>query len=134
MPVYLALSVCASLYLSILTAYWLCDNTNIINFPYTQSKLTTMLFAISVILLLFSIRDDSMNRNYLARIGEMSFGIYLVHMPIKMVFEKLPFLSSISTIQLPIVKYILIFLLTIVVLKIAYKIMPTYYIRLLGLQ
>ena len=134
LPVYLSLSVFISLYISILTAFWLCDSTSIYNFPYTQSKLTSMLLAISVILLLFSLRDDNINRNFVARIGEMSFGIYLIHMPIKITLEKLPFLSGISIIQLPLVKFILVLLLTIAILQIAYKLLPLKYVRYLGLQ
>lgn len=138
-PFYIVLSLLISLSLSILAAFWLFKNSEISNFPYTQSKLTSMLYAFCVIILFFSIRDDNMRRNFIARIGEKSFGIYLLHIPIMLLLQKiieiLPLPVGLHALfSIPVTMLVLVICLTTIVLNVLYRIIPLRLLRLIGLQ
>lgn len=129
---YAVLAALASIYLSILAAFWIYNNSSVANFPYTQSKFTSMLLAISIITFFYSIREEKMTRNFLARIGEMSFGIYLLHMPIKKVYELMS--TKIAFLDYPLLKYLLVLLLSISILYYLGLLIPDKYMKSLGLK
>lgn len=135
---YLVVSSLIAILISILAAFWLYENNSIDNFPYTQSKTTSMLFAISIVLLFYSMHEDTMSRNILARIGEMSFGIYLLHLPIKVICDKYISMSQYSQLMslynLPVVKFLSVLLLTIGILVFTYRYIPSKIIRFVGLK
>ena len=135
---YLAVSTMAAIIISILAAFWLCDNSSIYNFPFTQSKLTSLLLALSVILLFYSLHEKDFPNNVLAHLGEMSFGIYILHLPVKFFLQKIISLTHSSDLlyvyQLPLVLYLSVLVITFLILLVVYRIVPRKYVRLLGLQ
>ena len=137
-PIYALIALMVSYYLSILVSFWLNDCSSIHNFPYTQSKLTSMLIALSVIMLIYSVRDLGMKRNILARIGEWSFGIYLLHMPVKMYFQGFITFAHLRTLNMlynyPLIKYIFVLLISSIIITILNHILPSKAMRVLGLQ
>lgn len=137
-PIYTFIALVVSYYFSILVAFWLNEYSDIHNFPYTQSKITSMFIAISAILLVYSVRDIDVKRNVLARIGEWSFGIYLLHMPIKLFFEVAIRLVHNSTIisvaDYSIIKYLVVLLMCFSVILLIDKVLPKKIMRFIGLQ
>lgn len=135
---YLAILALSAVFLSVLVAFWLYENNCVYNFPYTQSKITSMLYALSVILLFYSLHEDNMSPNVLTRLGEMSFGIYILHLPIKYflckAIEITHFSVGLPLCQIPLLMFTLVLIITILTLVIVYKIFPKKYVRLLGLQ
>lgn len=137
-PLYTFIALVVSYYLSILVAFWLNDNSGIHNFPYTQSKITSMFIAISVILLVYSVRDMDVRRNVLARIGEWSFGIYLLHMPIKMYFQGFITFTHIQKFNLlynyPPIKNMVVLIISYIILAILNRILPNKVMRVIGFK
>ena len=52
----------------------------------TQLKFTSFFYSLSLCFLLISLHQDT-KRNMIVRLGEMSFGIFIIHLPIKKVLE-----------------------------------------------
>ena len=137
-PIYTFIALIVSYYISIVVAFWLNGHSSLHNFPYTQSKLTSMFIAISVILLVYSLRDMNMKRNILARIGEFSFGIYLIHMPVMIVTQKVISVLHIQSIidfyNIAFIKYLSVLFASVVIVAIFNKVLPKKTVRVLGLQ
>lgn len=137
-PIYSFAALLVSLYLSIEVVFWLKGHSGIPNFPMTQSKITSMFIALSVILLLYSVREMDLPRNLFSRIGEMSFGIYILHIPIMLLLQKAIEMTHSTLIvhcwSFPVFKYMSVLLVTTCVLLLAYKMLPSKFVRLLGLK
>lgn len=140
-PIFAVISFVVSLFVSINMSFWLVEHTELHNFPYTQSKLTSLFVALSFILLIYSIRENDMPQNILSRIGEWSFGIYILHMPMAIVFHQIVKLVTFLKVEfllvllnLPLVKYIVILVLTLMVIFCLQNFLPKKLIRILGIQ
>lgn len=137
-PIYIFFALVVSYYLSIVVAFWLNGNSNLHNFPYTQSKLSSMFIALCVMLLVNSFYERKMPCGILSRIGEWSFGIYLLHIPIMIALQKAISLSRINvlmeTFNVPFIKYICVLAFTLAILFALSKTFPKNVLRVLGLQ
>ena len=138
LPIRCFIALLASYYMGIVIAFWLKNMSSIQNFPYTQSKLTSMFIAISIITLVYSIRDMGIKRNVLAKLGERSFGVYLLHMPVLIITQKV-----VSVVQIPLldyvysigfIKYLVVLTLTISIVYLLTNILPIRVVRIWGLQ
>lgn len=135
---YLTVSTLVAIFIGILVAFWIYENSSIYNFPFTQSKLSSLLLAISVILLFYSLHEDDFPNNVLGRLGEMSFGIYILHLPVKLFLQIIISLTRSSDLlyvyQLPLVMFLSVLVITVLILLVVYRTVPRKYVRLLGLQ
>lgn len=136
-PSYMVLSLLVTLVISTLVAFSILEVSPNVKITYTQAKLTSMAYALCLILLLYSIRDVNIPRNILCRFGEMSFGIYILHMVVKelgAVFISIMNIDVTPILSIPILKYISVLLVTVVILNISQRLIPTKFLRIIGFE
>lgn len=109
----------------------------IIGVPFwaaSQIKISSFFYSISLCLLFISLHRP-VKRGIIARLGEFSFGIYILHIPIKKVVELIinSFLPSNNPFWQVIVIFCTIFI-SWIVLEISNRILPKDLNRLLGLR
>lgn len=85
------------LYLALLESAYINENLHVPFWAASQIKFSTFFYALSLCLLLISLHGE-MRRNRVVRLGEMSFGIYLLHIPVLKIVNiavgKLPYWSQ----------------------------------------
>ncbi|MEY8687581.1 acyltransferase family protein [Bacteroides sp. AN502(2024)] len=69
------------LYLSILESAYINEVLNVPFWAASQIKFSTFFYALSLCLLLMALYGK-MERTWIVRLGELSFGIYLLHLPV----------------------------------------------------
>lgn len=136
-PIICVIVLIVSYYWGIVAAFWLEDNSVIFNYPYTQSKLTSMFISLSLILLVYSIHEVGVKQTVLSRIGDWSFGIYILHVPVMIGSQYLITIThntwTIDIYSMPIVRYSCVLLITLGILFLLNRVIPQRYLRYLGL-
>lgn len=69
------------LYLALLESAYINESLNVPFWAASQIKFSTFFYSLSLCLLLLSLHR-SLTRTWIVRLGEMSFGIYLLHIPV----------------------------------------------------
>lgn len=75
----------AGLALMLLESLFIYEIWEIPFFAVSQIKFSSFLFTVCIVLVLLKSYTHSYSRNFLAKVGEVSFGIYLLHIPMKKV-------------------------------------------------
>jgi peptidoglycan/LPS O-acetylase OafA/YrhL len=84
-----AISTAIFFVLSVFETYYWYDGFQKIGNAVTAVKASTFLYSMSVILLLYSLKNKIRISNFMVKIGEYSFGIFLIHSIVIIVFTKL---------------------------------------------
>ena len=131
-PIALA-GVLLSFYLMSLESTYIYDVLNVPFWAASQIKFSSFFYALALSFLLLSLHCE-MKRNVVVRLGEMSFGIFLLHIPVKMGVDVIMnrMLADSPLKQLAVV--IMTLFLCYVVLVISYKILPDRINRYLGFK
>lgn len=121
------LFICLGFVLECLETYWLLHNYN----GGFGIKLSSFIFSFGIILLILhpktqSLYQDNKYTSLIVYIGEISFGIYLIHC----------YIIHIAKVILPFefwfLSWLLVVLISLVIIMISRKILPTWLNRYLG--
>lgn len=126
--------VLLSFYLMMLESMYIHEDMDISSLAVSQIKYSSFLFSISLCLLFLSLHQ-SVKRNILVILGEMSFGIYLLHIPLKKGIDAA--LNHIVPVDAPLwqmLDVLATLTMCMVVLKVAYRLFPEKLNRYLGLR
>lgn len=123
-----------SIYLMSVESTFIYKDLGIASLAVSQIKYTSIIFSIALSLLFLSMQKK-VERNILVVLGELSFGIYLLHIPIKIGVERI--VTRIMPLSDPFWQFVTV-TLTIcacfVVIKVANKILPGKVNTYLGLR
>ena len=127
----------ASLVLMFLESFFIYDIWKIPLFAVSQIKYFSFLYTILIILLLIKSYDPIFQRNWLAKLGEVSFGIYLLHIPVKKIIEPFIINFPIPEYLMPL-KTILIVIVTLIIcygiIILASRVINNSILRIVGLK
>ena len=125
-----------ALFLSIAeTAFWL--RRGILQLAVTQVSFSSFFYSAVIILLLVKGRNTVTNgESVLCRIGTMSFGIFLMHIPMMKLISYIMVKAKINALPYGISTLLeigLVLLICIIVIRFALRLIPLKYARLIGL-
>lgn len=106
-------------------------------FAASQIKFSSFLYTVCIILVILKSYTPSYSRNFLAKVGEVSFGIYLLHIPVKKVLGVIFNLFTLPEILNPlliIMEVIITILCCYYIIIVASKILSRNQLRILGLE
>ena len=134
--VYLFGLLIAALFLSVAeTAFWL--RRGILQLAVTQVSFSSFFYSSVVILLLVKGRDTVTNgRSVLCRIGTMSFGIFLLHIPIMKLISYIMVKTKINALPYgtsTLLEIGLVLLLCVFAIQLTLRLIPLKYAKLIGL-
>lgn len=125
------------LYLALLESAYINENLHVPFWAASQIKFSTFFYALSLCLLLISLHGE-MRRNWVVRLGEMSFGIYLLHIPVLKIVNiavgKLPYWSQFAGFWGQIMLIVLTLFCCNLLLVVANKLLPNKVNKYLGLR
>lgn len=130
-------ALCATLftiYLMSIESAFMYNDLRLPTLSSSQIKYSSILFSI-VLCMLFLSLHKTMKRNLLVVLGELSFGIYLLHIPVKIVIELV--LTRIMPLSNPLWQIITVSLTIcscVVIIKIAHRVFPEKLNLYLGLR
>lgn len=128
------LGVLISLYLMNIEASYINTVLNIPFWAASQIKFSSFIFSLSLCLLFIALHSET-KRGIIVRLGEYSFGIFLLHIPIKMVIEKLVLMFlPMSTPYWQFLIVVLTLFACWILIEVANKILPEWLNKYLGLR
>ena len=128
------LTVIASIYIMNVEATFINKVLNIPFWAASQIKISSFLYSISLCILFMNLHRH-VKRGIIVRLGEYSFGIFLLHIPVKMVIEKIMLYAI--PIQNPCWQILVVVLTLIVcwmVIDVTNRFLPERFNRYLGLK
>lgn len=132
----LTIGLLASLYLCIAEAEWLYDVINVPFFAASQIKVSSFIYSVFICLLSVGLYSEQKS-NLICRIGDVSFGIFIIHIPVKMgveiVASKMPLAFQSGIINQLIVVASTV-LLSYMVIVVANRVLPNNIVMYLGLS
>lgn len=138
-PIYtmiLCVACACFLYLSIAEAEWLSEVVQLPFLAASQIKLSSFLYSLALCLL-FAALHTKIKDSIICRIGDLSFGIYITHLPVKMVVEgaigKLPSFFQNGLLSQLLVVFTTVFICYGIIV-IASRLLPPKFLLYLGLK
>lgn len=125
------------LYLSVLESSYISEILGVPFWAASQIKFSSFVYSLSLCFLLMALHR-SIGRTWIVRLGEMSFGIYLLHIPVlkivNMTVSRVPYWSQFANWGGQILQIAITIACCYVLLTIANKVLPTNINRYLGLR
>lgn len=123
-----------SIYLMTVESTYLDFRLGVPSWAASQIKYSSVMFSIALCMLFMELHQNT-GRNFLVVLGELSFGIYLLHIPIKMGIEMI--ITKVLPITSPLWQLIIVVMtlfVCVMVIKISHHILPEKINRYLGLK